>query len=123
MLTDPIMLTIATGAARWFELAGIAVIITGTLVAFARTAVILIAGKSYSQEPQSALTPVFRRTLGRSILAGLELLVAADIIRTVAIEPTLRNAMVLGLIVLIRTFLSISLEVEIEGRWPWRSRS
>jgi hypothetical protein len=57
---------------------------------------------------------------GRSILLGLEFLVAADIIRTVAVQPSLENVTVLGLIVLIRTFLSFSLEVEIDGRWPWR---
>jgi hypothetical protein len=57
---------------------------------------------------------------GRSILLGLEFLVAADIIRTVAVQPSLENVAVLGLIVLIRTFLSFSLEVEIDGRWPWR---
>jgi uncharacterized membrane protein len=62
----------------------------------------------------------FRRVLGRAILLGLELLVAADIIRTVAIEPTLQSVLVLGLIVVIRTFLSMSLQVEIEGRWPWQ---
>jgi hypothetical protein len=56
----------------------------------------------------------------RSILLGLEFLVAADIIRTVAVQPSLENVAVLGLIVLIRTFLSFSLEVEIDGRWPWR---
>jgi uncharacterized membrane protein len=62
----------------------------------------------------------FRQQLGRSILLGLELLVAADIIRTVAVTPTLASVGVLGLIVLIRTFLSFSLEVEVTGRWPWR---
>jgi uncharacterized membrane protein len=62
----------------------------------------------------------YRRNLGRGILLGLEFLVIADIIGTVAIEPTFRNLAVLGLIVLIRTFLSFSLEVEIEGRLPWR---
>lgn len=61
-----------------------------------------------------------RRSLGRSILLGLEILVAADIIRTVAIEPTLESVAVLAGIVAIRTFLSLSLEVEIEGRWPWQ---
>jgi hypothetical protein len=55
---------------------------------------------------------------GRSILLGLEFLVAADIIRTVAVQPSLQNVAVLGLIMLIRTFLSFSLEVEIDGRWP-----
>ena len=62
----------------------------------------------------------FRRVLGRGILIGLELLVAADIIRTVAVTPTVESVSVLGLIVLIRTFLSWSLEVEISGRWPWQ---
>ena len=62
----------------------------------------------------------FRRDVGRAVLLGLELLVAADILRTVAIEPTLDNVMVLALIVLVRTFLSFSLEVELSGRLPWR---
>lgn len=61
-----------------------------------------------------------RRDVGRGILLGLEFMVAGDIIRTVAVEPTLDSLAVLGLIVLIRTFLSFSLEVELEGRWPWR---
>lgn len=60
----------------------------------------------------------FRQDIGRGILLGLEFLVAADIIRTVAVTPTLNGVLVLGLIVLIRTFLSMALEVEIEGRWP-----
>jgi uncharacterized membrane protein len=63
---------------------------------------------------------VYRVSLGRAILLGLEFLIAADIIRTVAIEPTWENVGVLGLVVLVRTFLSISLEVELEGRWPWQ---
>jgi uncharacterized membrane protein len=64
----------------------------------------------------------FRRLLGRAILLGLELLVAADIIKTVAVTPTLDSVAVLAVIVLIRTFLSWSLEVEISGRWPWQRR-
>ncbi|MET4158871.1 DUF1622 domain-containing protein [Agromyces sp. PvR057] len=62
----------------------------------------------------------FRRVLGRAILLGLELLVAADIIKTVAVTPTLESVGVLAIIVLIRTFLSWSLELEISGRWPWQ---
>lgn len=62
----------------------------------------------------------FRHELGRVILLGLELLVAADIIRTVAVTPTLESVAVLGAIVLVRTFLSFSLEVELNGRWPWQ---
>lgn len=61
----------------------------------------------------------YRRWLGRSLLLGLEILVAADIVRTVALEPSLTNVAVLGILVLVRTFLSWSLVVEIEGRWPW----
>ncbi|WP_199254442.1 DUF1622 domain-containing protein [Mycolicibacterium mengxianglii] len=65
----------------------------------------------------------FREQLGRSILLGLELLVAADIIRTVAITPTAQSVGVLAGIVLIRTFLSWSLELEITGRWPWQKKA
>ena len=84
--------------------------------------VLALAGRrgAVGIEGRNALVPAFRRTLGRSILTGLELLVAADIIRTVSIEPTMENVLVLGLIVIIRTFLSMSLEVEINGRWPWQ---
>lgn len=63
----------------------------------------------------------FKTRLGKMLILSLEFLVAADIIRTVALEPTLMNATVLGLLVLIRTFLSWSLSVEIEGHWPWQS--
>jgi uncharacterized membrane protein len=63
-----------------------------------------------------------RRRLGRTILLGLEFLVAGDIVRTVATQPTLLGVAVLGVIVLIRTFLSFSLEMEVTGRWPWQKR-
>ena len=62
----------------------------------------------------------FRQEVGRAILLGLELLVAADIIRTVAVGPTLESVAVLSGIVLVRTFLSFSLEVELTGMWPWQ---
>jgi len=62
----------------------------------------------------------FRATLGRGILLGLEFLIAADIIRTVTLTPTLDSLLVLAGIVVVRTFLSLSLQVEIEGRWPWQ---
>jgi uncharacterized membrane protein len=61
--------------------------------------------------------------LGRSLLLGLEVLVAADVVRTVALEASLQSVAVLGLLVLIRTFLSWALVVEIEGRWPWQAAS
>ena len=63
----------------------------------------------------------FREDFGRAILLGLEFLVAGDIIRTVVVAPTMENVGVLGLLVLIRTFLSISMQLEIDGRWPWQS--
>ncbi|MGC1480428.1 MAG: DUF1622 domain-containing protein [Chthoniobacterales bacterium] len=62
----------------------------------------------------------YRRNIGRSILLGLEFLVAGDIIRTVVVAPTLENVLALGLIILIRTFLSFSLQLEIDGHWPWQ---
>lgn len=62
----------------------------------------------------------YRARLGNSLLVGLEVLVAADVVRTVALEPSLENVGILGGLVLIRTFLSWSLSVEVEGRWPWQ---
>jgi len=64
----------------------------------------------------------YKHQLGKALLLGLELLVAADVVRTVALEPTLNNVAVLALLVVVRTFLSWSLVVEIEGRWPWRGK-
>jgi uncharacterized membrane protein len=107
--------TIALG----FEIAGVALLTVGALLALA----IYVRDSMRRVEPRVAYRSL-RRNLGGAILLGLEFLVAADIIRTVAVEPTIQNVMVLGLIVLIRTFLSLSLDVEVEGRWPWqRARS
>jgi len=64
----------------------------------------------------------YRHGIGRAILLGLEILVAADIIRTVAIEPTFNSVGILVVIVLVRTFLSATLELELEGRWPWQRK-
>ena len=65
----------------------------------------------------------FKDQIGRALLLGLEFLVAADIIRTVALSPTFKNIAMLGVLVFIRTFLSWSLVVEIEGRWPWQPKT
>ena len=65
----------------------------------------------------------FKDQIGKALLLGLEFLVAADIIRTVALSPTMQNVAILGVLVLIRTFLSWSLVVEIEGRWPWQAKA
>jgi len=94
---------------------GVAVLVAGLiLAAFLALRILCRTGdgaKAYS---------VLRRTLGGGILAGLEVLVAGDLIRTVAVDPTMNNVIILGVIVLIRTFLSFSLEIEIEGTLPWR---
>ena len=99
------------------EAAGIGVIVIGAIAAA------LIAVSHFRREGGEGAYHALRTNLARSILLGLELLVAADIIGTVAVEPTLQNLYVLALIVLIRTFLSVSLEVEIEGRWPWQQKA
>ena len=98
-----------------FEVAGVAVIVIGSILAFGRYVVTLIR---FRDGP--AAFRGLRLYLGRSIVLGLELLVAADIIRSVAIDPTFVSVGVLGLIVLVRTFLSWSIEVEITGEWPWK---
>ena len=101
--------------ARVVEIAGVAIIVTGSFGSLA----VFLAGIVRGAD-REALVGAFRSSLGRSILLGLEFLVAADIINTVGVEPTLASLAVLAGIVLIRTFLSFSLEVEIEGRWPWQ---
>lgn len=98
------------------DLAGVAAIVIGALAAT------VIALNTLARRKGPVYVP-FRRSLGRSILLGLELLVAADIIKTVALTPTLESVAVLGGIVLIRTFLSFSLELEVTGRWPWQKAS
>lgn len=95
------------------ELAGVALIVGGLVLATARAALGAQAASRYQR---------WRHDLGRAILLGLEVLVAADIVRTVAFTPTMDNVLVLALIVAIRTFLSWSLALELEGRWPWQPR-
>lgn len=106
--------TFAHVIARAIEVAGICVIVLGGVIA---TAVFFKQWRAGFDEAYRS----YRKHLGRAILLGLEFLVAADIIGTVAVEPTFTNIGVLGGIVLIRTFLSLALEVEIEGRWPWQT--
>jgi uncharacterized membrane protein len=101
--------------ARGVEVLGIVTLVVGLAAALVRAGLV-VAGGQGGEEAYRTIRTVF----GRSILLGLEFLVAADIIRTVAVQPSLENVAVLGLIVLIRTFLSFSLGVEIDGRWPWQ---
>ena len=99
-----------------FQMVGTTVLVIGALLAFA----LYLKALPRRRETPTAYSDL-RRDLGKAILVGLELLVAADIISSVAINPTFATVGVLGLIVLIRTFLSWSLEVEVNGRWPWQS--
>ena len=94
--------------------AGVAVIVIGAVLNTGAAAVRLAHHETGTYRR-------FRQQLGQTILLGLELLVAGDIIRTVASQPTLTSVAILAIIVLIRTFLSFSLEVELTGRWPWQS--
>jgi uncharacterized membrane protein len=101
--------------ARSFEVVAAAVLVLGLLLAF------VLAARAYRRTGDGDVAyRTLRQTFGGVILLGLEILVAGDLIRTVAVEPTLDNVIVLGLIVLIRTFLSFSLEIEINGVPPWR---
>ena len=95
---------------------GVAVIAGGALLA-----VFMTIGRIRGED--GGAYDFFRRRLGRAILLGLEFLVAADIIRTVAVTPSGESVAVLGGIVLIRTFLSFSLQLEVTGAWPWQQRS
>lgn len=104
----------------FMDFAGVAVMVVGALVSLPMALRgVQPRGLPVDSEPLSKYRS-YRQLLGRSILLGLELLVAADIIRTVAITPTFESVAVLAIIVLIRTFLSFSLELEITGRWPWQ---
>ena len=102
------------------EIAGNVIEITGVLL--------IVGGLVFSTARWlfgRMLTPLaryhrYREDLGRAILLGLEVLVAADIVRSVALDPTLASLTVLGMIVVVRTFLSWSLSVELEGQWPWQ---
>src|SRR6266566_914335 len=95
--------------------AGVLIVVGGAVLATARVLLRRAETGEYYRR--------YRQDLGRAILLGLEFLIAGDIIRTVVVAPTLQNVLVLGLIVLIRTFLSLSLQLEIEGKLPWSRES
>ncbi len=106
---------IAEVAGRAVESVGIAVLMAGAVLASFAFAVRLVRRRHFRDAYHE-----FRADLGRAILLGLEFLVIADIIGTVAVEPTLQNLGVLAVIVAIRTLLSFALELEVSGRWPWQ---
>lgn len=99
------------------EAVGAAIMVVGGLGAFA-----VFAQRVRRRETVAGAYPALRRDLGRCILLGLEVLIVADIVRTIIVDPTLESIAVLGGIVVIRILLSFSLEVEIDGAWPWRRR-
>jgi uncharacterized membrane protein len=101
--------------AQTFEVIGAVVLLVGLLLSVGLSVRVLRQSGNGKQAYK-----VLRQSFGGVILLGLEILVAADLVRTVAVEPTLDNVVILGLIVLIRTMLSFSLEIEIEGIAPWR---
>lgn len=106
---------IVEALATGFEIAGAATMVLGAIVSVFLTL-------RQEERDGAAIFRGYRHRLGRSIILGLEFLVAADILRTVAEIPTLERVLILSAIVLIRTFLSFSLQVELEGRWPWQAR-
>jgi uncharacterized membrane protein len=98
------------------DLAGVVVIAGGAIIG-----VMLCIRDLIEQRSAVSAYSHLRTFLGRSLLLGLEFLVAGDIIKTVAIEPTFDSVIVLAIIVLVRTVLSLSIDVEIDGRWPWQA--
>jgi uncharacterized membrane protein len=103
--------------AKGFELAGVAILVVGSLLAFVSAAAALRRGDREVAYQRA------RQYVGRAILLGLEVLIVADIVLTITVDRTLDSALTLGLIVLVRTFLSFSLEIELEGTLPWRRGS
>jgi uncharacterized membrane protein len=99
------------------EAVGAGIMIIGGLGAFA-----LAARQALTAGSRIHVYEDLRRNLGRSILLGLEVLIVGDIVRTIIVDPTFESVAVLGLIVVIRILLSFSLEVEIDGSWPWNHR-
>ena len=106
--------TVVEAAVRVVEVVGAAIMVFGGLTA-------LLAGipRMLRAETRATAYQAMRRELGRAILLGLEVLIVADIIRTIVVEPTVESVLVLGAIVIIRVLLSFSLEVEMDGVWPW----
>jgi uncharacterized membrane protein len=114
-----IVRTVIEWAALTIEILGATVIVVGVM----RVAITRGTVRYLFQLDKPGAYESYKHQMGRSLLLGLEFLVAGDVVRTVALEPTLTNVAVLGLLVLIRTFLGWSLSVEIEGRWPWQART
>jgi uncharacterized membrane protein len=107
---------------NWIEIVGTGIDAVGVLVVV--VGAVYATARFIFKKEQTAGNAyrTYRQTIGQAILLSLEFLVAGDIIRTVVVSPTMPHVVVLGFIVLIRTFLSMSLQLELEGRWPWQRR-
>jgi uncharacterized membrane protein len=101
------------GVAHGFEIVGVAILVSGSIAALVGYGFALARGRRGAFER-------VRQAIGRAILLGLEVLIIADIVLTITVDATLESALTLGLIVLVRTFLSFSLEIELEGTLPWQ---
>jgi Predicted membrane protein len=110
-------------AATAIEVLGVGVIVVGIALATVEFVSQSLPGHGRSKDREGPLNENLKKKVGWSVLLGLEILVAADIIRSVALSPTLIAIASLGLLVLVRTFLSWTIVLEIEGRWPWQSRA
>ena len=121
-MTQELLIAEIRGAIEWaalgIEILGAVVIVAGVL----RVAITRGTVRFLFKLDEPGAYDSYKHQIGRSLLLGLEFLVAGDVVRTVALEPTLVNVAVLGLLVVVRTFLSWTLAVEIEGRWPWQPR-
>ena len=102
---------------KGFEVAGVTVLLVGSVAALVNAAAASLRGRGEGVYQRA------RISVGRAILLGLEVLIIADIVLTITVEPTVEQAVELGIIVLVRTFLSFSLEIELEGVVPWRKRA
>ena len=102
---------------QWFEVIGVVVLAVGSGVALVRYLLRLVHGQ------RDGAFDAARRGVGRAILLGLEIMIIADIVRTITIATTFEGVITLGIIVLVRTFLSFSLEIELDGVVPWRRGS
>ena len=116
METKALIIPVLHGFATTLEAVGVLIIVGGAVVAAGS-----LTRRARTRDWETGFRQ-YRADLGRAILLGLEFLVAADIIGTVAVAPSFQSLGILGSIILIRTFLSFSLEVEIEGHWPWRRK-
>jgi uncharacterized membrane protein len=116
-MSDADFKSVVDATSKVIDAGGVLVVVVGLVVA---TAAFRAAQRTAAA--RAGAYRAYRQQVGKAILLGLEFLVAADIIRTVAVAPTFRGVGVLAIIVSVRTFLSFTLDVELDGRWPWQSR-